>query len=165
MKLLFYILPLFACVTNCNSQKNIAGNSKSADKFLRWILEERAEVIISNKPVHLEINLLQGLADEIKFSKKDSIAISDQIAMNNKAVFNSDLTAKKTFLSDTELKKETDKSTYLYLKVSRPVFFSDKVFIFIEQYCGDLCGHGEIQVYSINKGDHKFLFKKQIWIS
>lgn len=165
MKLFYLFLILSTTASQCSSQKVSLGNTKKSDRFLRWILDNRKETLVSNQPVKLDMGALQNLSEEINFSKKDSVTIEKQIKENNKTFFDAKLIPNKTLLNDSRIKKEREKSTYLFIKISKPIFFNNKVWIIVEEYCGDSCGSGQLEVYGVEKSGYSLLFRKRLWIS
>ena len=159
---IFYlsIILLTTIFTNCSSQQKLDINKHRSDLFLKWILKNREEKIVSTKPIQLSMGTLWRMKDDIKFSKKDSLSMRQQIEINNKIFFDSSLAPNKLFLEKIE-------SGYTYLKISKPIFFSNgkKLWINLENHCPDTCGEGFIEVYEVNKSGYKLLLKISTWIS
>lgn len=148
----------------CNSQK-IISNQKESNQFLKWLLKNQEEKIISKTPTKLNIGIIQRLSPEIKFSKKDILAIQKQIDENNKSTFDSSLYPDKRFVNNSELENIRKFRNYSYLSISKPLFIDNKILIIIENFCGIDCGSGEIRAYEIKKSTYKLLAWKRTWIS
>lgn len=159
------IVVLNTCICfQCNAQKNLT-DSKKSNSFLKWVLENEKATDVSTTPLKIDFGVLNILSKEITFSKKDSIDIQKQIVKNEKSNLNSSISLSKHFLNDGELKESMKNEPYWFLKVSKPIFFQDKVLIIVEEHCGIECGSGEIQVYQIKNSTYNLLFKEMIWIS
>lgn len=168
MKIYFKNLILFVPILfiNCNAQR-ISNNQNQKEKFLLWLLNQRSENIISQKPAYLKPEYLNLLTEEMKVSLKDSINIEKQINKSNADHFEYSNFANKTFLPDSATFRLSQNTAHLFLKISNPIFFNKgkKVLIFIEEHCGDLCGSGIIEVYEKTSSGFNLLFVKDIWSS
>ena len=122
---------------------------------------------ISKKTIALEPTHFLSLMKEIKFSKSDSISIQKQINKNNTSNFRYSFFAGKIFLGDSLLHIEKHKDGNTYLKISKPFFFEKgkKVWIFVEEYCPDTCGGGNIEIYEKSSQGYKLIGVVPIWIS
>jgi hypothetical protein len=166
MRLLYLTLIIFCTLKsfNCNSQKHSDG---SKEDFLKWLLKKREEQTVSKKTVPLDFGIFKDLSNEIKLSAKDSAEIKVGMEENNNSGFNYNNFVRKTFVGDSTISEMTKKTAYLFLKISRPIFFdhNNKILIFIENHCGDNCGSGMVEIYTIDKSGYSLLFNKLIWIS
>jgi hypothetical protein len=158
----------FLLFSQCASQKNPKVTLDREDTFLLWLLKSRTEINVSKSPVKLNKGHLEILSTVIDFSRKDSLNMSLQSDANNKSSINSKLLPEKTFLDSFLIEEMIKRVNYSFLKISNPIYFENgkKVWIVVEQYCGDLCGSGEIQVYNIRDNNiYELIDKKRIWIS
>jgi len=172
----FKTMKLYQCVVSvlftlsvvqCNSQKVITDNTLE-EGFLKWILESRSEEIVSQRTAHLSYGNWKDVLLLVRNSDKDSTQFQKLINESNLFMFNySGRFAGKLFLGDSALNVIASKPLYLFLKISKPIFFDqgDKVWILIEEYCGDNCGSGKIQVFKKEKNSYSLLAEKVVWIS
>lgn len=155
----FYLV-LLLVTAQCNAQKM---NKTAGEKFLRWIASKSEEPLVAKQPAKLYGGMLAYLT-EIGFSRQDSLKMILQI-QESLIDFPNDLFVGKTLLDEAEEKAQYKQVVFLFAKFSRPVFFDKKVWIYIEHFCGNNCGSGEIRVYSIDKSGYTLLLNKEVWIS
>jgi hypothetical protein len=161
--LLFLVAVIFI---NCNAQR-ISYYDNQDETFLLWLLNQRSENVISQKPAYVKPEYIISLYEEMKVSFRDSVSIGKQVTKNNADHFKYSNFADKTFLPDSATFRLSQNTTHLYLKISKPIFFDKgrKILIFIEEHCGDLCGSGVFEVYEKTPSGFNFLIVKEIWIS
>lgn len=166
MKRLYLILFLYISFTCQKSSGQSKISQNKSDQFLKWLLEKRSEEIISERASELSLDLLKDIP-EVNYSKNDSIKIQKQIDDNNLSIFNYKIFSGKKFVNDSTLKEITSKSAYIFLRISNPIFFENgkKIWILVEEHCGDNCGSGKIQVFRKIGSQYQLIAEKLIWIS
>ena len=161
------LLLIFCCTVCINCKSQNIGYNKQHENFLNWFLKQRSEKIVSKKTALLNTGYINYLLEGTNFSNKDSIGFIKQINESNSFLYSYTTFSKKTFIEDSVIHTLSINPSHLFLKISKPIFFhnKDRVWIFVEEYCGDLCGSGMIEVYKKTKSGYVLLFKKLIWIS
>ncbi len=155
--LVLYSTPIIAQREITTTQKNI---------FLKWYISNKNISVITNYTAKVDFTNQKYLPDSLKISNSDSIAALKQIVFNNSYFFKKKLLKSVVIYKRDVIKKPTNSSAVFHT-ISLPIFYNKGDFILImnEDYCGDHCGSGIIEIYKRVNNKYELLFSYELWVS